>query len=221
MAAADDKKVFDLNDLKASVAMLDLSGKGLVDMSADSIFVQANVSVENEPVKEVTAYFGDNYPVLKKLDTDAAVTISASCEGFLDPSTGKLPEITARILVPDSKISWQGIEEKGRFDLEATATYKDGILSAKVPDLSCKINGADIDLKGSSNDLMSIDPLLKVDSKVHLLLDSLMRFLPAGTDINARGNLDGNLKGSFRLSQLDLYNFDKIGIQGNLSSNGL
>ena len=216
-----NKKVFDLNDLKASVAMLDLSGKGLVDMSADSIFVQANASVENEPVKEVTAYFGDNFPVLKKLDTDAAVTISASCEGFLDPSTGKLPEISARILVPDSKISWQGIEEKGRFDLEATANYKDGTLSAKVPDLSFKINGADIDLKGSSNDLMSNDPLLKVDSKVHLLLDSLMRFLPAGTDINARGNLDGNLKGSFRLSQLDLYNFDKIGIQGNLSSNGI
>ena len=66
-----DKKVFELNDLKASVAMLDLSGKGLVDMSADSIFVQANVSVENEPVKEVTAYFGDNFPVLKKFDTDA------------------------------------------------------------------------------------------------------------------------------------------------------
>ena len=69
---------------------------------------------------------------------------------------------------------------------------------------------------------MSGDPLLKVDSQVHhLVLDSLMRFLPEGTDISARGNLDGNLKGSFRLSQLDLYNFDKIGLQGSLSSNGI
>jgi len=216
-----ENKLFTLNSLKASVAMLDLIGEGLVDMSADSIFVKAAASVENEPVKEVTAYFGDNFPILKKLDTDAAVSIDAACEGYLNPSSGRLPEITATILVPESKIAWQDIDEKGRFDLEATATYKDGSLSAKVPDLSFKINGAAIDLKGSSDDLMSGDPLLRLDSKVHLVLDSLMRFLPAGTDISARGNLDGNVKGSFRLSQLDLYNFDKIGIQGDLSSNGI
>ncbi len=215
------RKVFSIKDLTVSVAMLDLTGEGLVDMSADSIFVKAAASVENEPVKDVTAYFGENFPILKKLDTDASVTIEAACDGYYSPAGGSLPEITTHILVPDSRISWQGIDEKGRFDLEALATYKNGVLSAKVPDLSLKINGADVDLKGSSDDLMSGDPLVKVDSKIHLILDSLMRFLPAGTDISARGDLDGNVKGSFRFSQLDIYNFDKIGIQGALSSSGI
>ena len=48
-----NKKVFTLNGLKASVAMLDLSGEGMVDMSSDSIFVKARAGVEDEPVKDV------------------------------------------------------------------------------------------------------------------------------------------------------------------------
>ena len=216
-----DEKVFAVNELTASVAMLDISGDASVDLSADSVYLKAALVMEEEPVKEVTEYFGENFPILKKLDTDARLSLEANCDGYYNPATGKLPEFTIHALVPDSKIAWEGINEKGRFDLDATASVRDGILSANVPDLTFKINGAEIDLKGSSEDLLNDDPLLKVDSRLHLVLDSLVRFLPEGTDISAKGNLDGNVKGSFRLSQLDLYNFDKIGLQGALSSPGI
>lgn len=216
-----DRKVFSVKDLKASLAMLDLQAEGMVDMSSDSIYIKASAAMDDEPVRDVTRYFGDNFPILKKLDTDARLSLDADCDGFYNPKTGKLPELTVRAFVPDSKIAWKGLDEKGRFDLDATAYIRDGILSAEVPDLCLKIKGADVELKGSSEDLLNDDPLLKVDSRLHLVLDSLMRFLPEGTDIRARGNLDGNLKGSFRLSQLDLYNFDKIGLQGSLSSPGI
>ncbi len=215
------RKVFSVKDLKASIAMLDLQADALVDMSADSIYIKAAASMDDEPVDEVTKYFGKNFPSLKKLDTDARLSLDASCDGFYNPKTGKLPELTVHALVPDSKIAWKGLDEKGRFDMDATASIRDGILSAQIPDLCLKIKGADVELKGSSEDLLSDDPLLKVDSRIHLVLDSLMRFLPEGTNISARGNLDGNLKGSFRISQLDLYNFDKIGIQGSLTSPGI
>ena len=39
--------------------------------------------------------------------------------------------------------------------------------------------------------------------------------------ITASGNLDGNVKGSFRISQLDLYNFGEIGLKGRLVSDGI
>ncbi|MBR5660910.1 MAG: hypothetical protein IKW99_05110 [Bacteroidales bacterium] len=216
-----DRKVFSVKDLKASLAMLDLQADGMVDMSADSIYIKASAAMDDEPVKDVTKYFGENFPILKKLDTDARLSLDADCDGFYNPKTGKLPELTVHAFVPDSKIAWKGLDEKGRFDLDATAYIRDGILSAEVPDLCLKIKGADVELKGSSEDLLNGDPLLKVDSRLHLVLDSLMRFLPEGTDIRARGNLNGYLKGSFRLSQLDLYNFDKIGLQGSLTSPGI
>ena len=216
-----DRKVFSIKDLTASIAMLDLVGEGSVDLSADSILVRAAAALEDEPVSEVTNYFGNNFPILKKLDTDARISLDARCEGYYNPETDKLPDITIQMTVPDSKVAWEGIDEKGRFDLEATAVMSDGVLSARVSDLLFKINGADIQLRGSSDDLLRDDPLLKIDSRVHLVLDSLMRFVPEGTDIEAKGNLDGKVKGSFRLSQLDLYNFDKIGLQGTLDSPGI
>ncbi|MBR1926531.1 MAG: hypothetical protein IJ840_02075, partial [Bacteroidales bacterium] len=216
-----ERKVFAVKDMTASVAMLDIKGEGLVDISTDSLLIQASASVENEPVSEVTEYFGDNFPILKKLDTDAKVSIEAICDGYYDPKTSRLPDISVHMTVPDSRLAWEGIDEKGRFDLEATAVVSDGKLSARIPSLKFNIKGADIQLNGSSEDLLSDDPLLKIDSRLHLVLDSLERFIPEDMDISARGNLDGNLKGSFRPSQMDIYNLDRIGLRGGLDSDGI
>ena len=216
-----EEKVFTIKDMKASVAMLEAEAEGMVDMSADSLLIKAGLRINDQKVSEVTEYFGNNFPILKKLDTDARISLEGNCDGYLDPATGKLPDLSVHIVVPDSRIAWEGLDEKGRFDLDATAHIRDGKLSAQVPDLSLKIKGADVALKGSSEDLLSEDPLLKIDSRLHLVLDSLVRFLPEGTSIRASGNLDGNLKGGFRLSQLDIYKFDKVNLKGSLASNGI
>ena len=55
--------------------MIDFTAEGSVDMSSDSLLIQAEAALENEPVNEVTEYFGDNFPILKKLDTDAILKI--------------------------------------------------------------------------------------------------------------------------------------------------
>ena len=55
------RKVFSVKDLKASIAMLDLQADALVDMSADSIYIKAAASMDDEPVDEVTKYFGKNF----------------------------------------------------------------------------------------------------------------------------------------------------------------
>jgi len=216
-----ERNVFAVKDLTASVAMIDFTAEGSVDVSSDSLLIQAEAALENEPVNEVTEYFGDNFPILKKLDTDAKISLEAKCDGYYNPKDGKLPDISIHMTVPDSKVAWEGIDEKGRFDLEATAVVSDGKLSARIPDLMFKIKGADIHLNGSSDDLLSDDPLFKIDSRLHLVLDSLQRFIPENIDLSARGNLDGNLKGGFRLSQMDIYNFDKISLRGDLKSDGI
>ena len=216
-----ERMVFGFGDIRASVAMLDLMAEGMVDMSADSVRVKAEASMENEPLKEFTDYFGNNFPILKKLDTDARITLEGKCDGYYNPATGRLPELSVRIVVPDSRISWKGIDEKGHLDLDATAFVRDGKLSAQVPDLKLKINGARLDLKGSSDDILNPDPLFKIDTRLHLKLDSLTRFLPNNVDIKAQGNLDGDVKGAFRISQIDIHNFDKIGLKGNLTSDGI
>ena len=212
---------YEVKDLAASVATIDLTGEGKVVINPDSLYIKSDVSIDREKVSDVVDYFGKNFPVIKKLDTDALISLEGHCDGHYVPSEKRLPELSVHLSVPDSRIGWEGIDEKGRFDLDATATVSDGKVSADIPDLCFKINGADITLKGSAEDILEDDPLLKVDSKVHLKLDSLTRFLPEGTDIKAQGNLDGKVKGSFRISQLDIHNFDRIGLRGNLVSDGI
>ena len=215
------KKLFEVKDLKASVATIDLTGEGLVDMSLDSMYVKADVAMEDEPVSDVTKYFGENFPVLKKLKTDALLSADGHCDGYYDKESGRLPKMFVHLTVPESHIGWKGIDETGRFDLEATASTRDGKLVAEVQDLCMHVQGANVQLKGSADDILGGDPLVSMDGDVHLRLDSLTRFLPEDSGISARGNLDGNVKGEFKVSELDIYNFSDIGIEAALKSNGI
>ena len=215
------KKRFEIKDLKASVATIDLTGEGLVDMSSDSLYVKADAAIEDEPVSEVTEYFGDNFPILKKLKTDALISADAHCDGYFNKAAGRIPEMSVHLTVPESHVGWEGIDEKGRFDLEAVARTRDGKLVAEVHDLCMNIQGAGVQLKGSADDILGGDPLLSMDGDVHFRLDSLTRFLPEDSGITARGNLDGKVNGDFKLSQLDIYNFSDIDIQAALQSNGI
>ena len=216
-----EKNIYTVKDLKASVAMVDLTAEGELDLSGDNPYIKAEAGIDKERVSEITGYFGKNFTILKKLDTDASISLDASCDGYYITETNSLPPLSVHLEVPDSRIKWEGIDEEGRFDLEANATVIDGKLVAEVPDLCLHINGADITLKGSAKDIMDGDPLLNIDSRVHLKLDSLVRFLPDDMDIRASGNLDGKVNGAFRISQLDIYNFEKIGLQGRLVSDGI
>ena len=216
-----EKKIFSVEDLRASVAMVDMTAEGKIDLSGDNPYIKAEAGIDRERVREITDYFGKNFPILKKLDTDASISLNANCDGYYIKETNSLPPMSVHLEVPDSRIKWEGIDEEGRFDLEANATVVDGKLVADVPDLCLHINGADITLKGSAKDILDGDPLLNIDSRVHFKLDSLVRFLPDDMDIRASGNLDGKVKGAFKISQLDLFNFDKIGLEGRLVSDGI
>lgn len=216
-----DKNAYAVENLRASVATIDFTADGKTVIGKDSIFVKADLAVKDEPVKEVTEYFGKNFPVLLKLDTDARISLDAGVDGYYVISTGEMPPMSVRMGVPDARLGWEGIKEKGRFDLEATATVVDGKLTADVPDLCFHIDGADITLKGSADDILGGDPRLNVDGRLHLKLDTLVRFLPEDLGVRASGNLDGKVKGAFRLSQLDIYNFDRMGITANLVSDGI
>ena len=215
------KRIYSVKGLEASVAMIALKADGAVDMGGENLHVKADASIEDEPVREVISYFGRNFPILRKLETDARISLDAHCDGYYVADTKELPPMYVHLTVPDSKVRWEGIDEEGRLDLDATATVRDGKLVADVGDLLFNIKGADIRLKGSVQDIMDGDPQFDVDSRIHLKLDSLARFLPEDMGVTASGNLDGNLKGGFRVSQLDPFNFSYSSLAGRLVSDGI
>ncbi len=216
-----DKKAVSVENLRASVAAIGLNANGKADFSGKNIHIKATAGIDKASVNGLVEHFGDNLPVLKKLRTDALLTVNASCDGFYDKSSGSLPPLSVRIQVPDSKIGWEGIDGDGRFDLDVTARSEDGRLSAEVPDFCFSIRGMKVTLNGTAEDLLGGDPLFNISSDLHFVLDSLATYLPDSLGMSVHGDLEGILEGGFRLSQLNLYNFSEIGLEGLLESNGI
>ena len=216
-----DKKRLTVENLKAQIATIGLEASGKAEFSGENIHLKGSVTTEKASVNELAEYFRDNFPVLKKLRTDALLSVNASCDGFYDKESGSLPPLSVRIQVPDSKIGWEGIDGSGRFDLDITAKSQDGTLSAEVPDFCFSVNGMKISVNGSGEDLLGEDPKFNISSDIHIVFDSLAAYLPDSLGIYVNGNLEGIIEGDFRLSELDAFNFSDIGLEGLLESDGI
>lgn len=216
-----DKKRVAVEDMTAHIATIGLTADGKADFSGNDIHIKASVATEKSPVSEMIEYFGDNFPVLKKLRTDALLSVNASCDGYYNKSTGGLPPLSVQVKVPDSRIRWEGIDGEGRFDLDMTARSENGRLSAEIPDFCFSVNGMKISIKGTADNLLGGDPRFDISSDIHVVLDSLAAYLPDTLGISVQGDLEGIVEGDFRLSQLGLYNFSEIGLEGLLESNGI
>ena len=216
-----DKKRVAVEDMTAHIATIGLTADGKADFSGEDIHIKASVATEKSPVSEMIEYFGDNFPVLKKLRTDALLSVNASCDGYYNKSTSGLPPLSVQVKVPDSRIRWEGIDGEGRFDLDMTARSENGRLSAEIPDFCFSVNGMKISIKGTADNLLGGDPRFDISSDIHVVLDSLAAYLPDTLGISVQGDLEGIVEGDFRLSQLGLYNFSEIGLEGLLESNGI
>lgn len=216
-----DKRRVAVEDMTAHIATIGLTADGKADFSGNDIHIKASVATEKSPVSEMIEYFGDNFPVLKKLRTDALLSVNASCDGYYNKSTGGLPPLSVQVKVPDSRIRWEGIDGEGRFDLDMTARSENGRLSAEIPDFCFSVNGMKISIKGTADNLLGGDPRFDISSDIHVVLDSLAAYLPDTLGISVQGDLEGIVEGDFRLSQLGLYNFSEIGLEGLLESNGI
>ena len=216
-----DKKRLTVENLKARIATIALDASGKAEFSGENIHLKGSVATEKASVSELVEYFGDNFPVLRKLRTDALLSVNASCDGFYDKASGSLPPLSVRVQVPDSRIGWEGIDGSGRFDLDITAKSQNGTLSAEVPNFCFSVNGMKIAVNGTGEDLLGEDPKFNISSDIHIILDSLAAYLPDSLGISVNGNLEGIIEGDFRLSELDAFNFSDIGLEGLLESDGI
>ena len=216
-----DKKRVAVEGITAHIATIGLTADGKADFSGEGIHIKASVATGKAPVSELAEYFGDNFPILKKLRTNAMLSVNASCDGIYDKRSGELPPLSVQILVPDSRIGWEGIQGDGRFNLDMTARSMDGKLTAEVPDFRLSVNGMKITVSGTADDLLGDDPAFDISSDIHVVLDSLAGYLPDSLGISFHGDLEGIIEGDFRLSQLDPYNFSGTGLEGLLESKGI
>jgi len=206
--------------LGLDVATLSLQGNGDVVLYPDKTYIKADAAIDKTRLSDLVDTFGDNFPVLKKVSTDAVLSLDAHCDGYL--ADGSLPEVDAHLVVPESRLDYEGLGRSGRVSLDATAaTDRDLKLDVDLDKLFIDIYGARINLTGSAADLLGEDPDLGLDGTVHARVDSLTQAFTADLGIRGTGLVDARLHGKARLSQLDMSRIGGADVRCSLTARDL
>ena len=91
-----------------------------------------------------------------------------------------------------------------------------GRLNVGLDKLKAAIKGIEVSLEGKVTDALGDDPHITADGSLTADIDSLVRFLPDTLCIEASGGLSAKIQGSAYLSQLDIYNFSKSSMTGEV-----
>ncbi len=204
-----------VRSLCADIAALRLTGEGEAKFYGDSTRLRADMSVDSCSVEEMIRSFGKNFlPAAAALRTDAAVTLTASCDGFYNPSCGTLPVIDSRLVIPRARLRYPGIPDGSVEASVSACTDSSGHLDVAVDQICLILGGVDVDISGTVCDVTGEDPLVEMDCRASASLQDLMAFVPDSLGYSAEGLLEAALKGGIRLSQMTPYNFCDAPLDG-------
>ena len=202
-----------LDRLGLRVATIDLKGSGGAVFRKDSTEVRADASIEKCALGDLLTAYQSNFPILKKVRTDAVLDLRAHADGAL--AKGRLPRIQAHLQVPDAYLDYEGLGRRGRISLDVDAlTDEDLKLDLDLNRVLVDIAGARLDVKGTAADLTGDDPFFALSGKVRARVDSLTRAFTAEKGITGTGSLTADIDGQARLSQLSLARIGQADLKG-------
>lgn len=215
----EDVPALSLKNFQLDVATLTMTGLTDAKFYRDSTYLRAEAVVDDCSVNDMIHFFGKNFlPEANDLETDAVISFTTICDGYYNPATGRLPELIAEFVVPDSYIRYPDVPDgRIRTDINAS-TDENGRLNVVLDDMCFRLSGVDIDATGSVSDLIGEDPDFSVKAKATAVLDSLSAFIPDSLGIKVKGALDATLGGSLKKSQMTRDGFYKANIGGMVKS---
>lgn len=222
-AVPEGQFALDIQEFEAHIASLPLRVQGAAVFS-DSTYVDVTATVSECPIGTIIDDYGAHFAdIASQIRTDAVIDLEAQAKGwFGGGSSASLPAFYAHLEVPDSHISYSDLIANGDFDLDVSGTMsQDGRVDVLLDDLCFAIKGLDLNMNGSAGDLLGDDPLFWVDLTACTQMEDLMRFLPPDVGIIAAGDVDLDIEGSIRASQMSLYNFSKSSVKGRIFSEGM
>ena len=198
--------LYQLRHFDGSLAYVPLQADVMARKSADSLFVRASLKTEDCSLGEVLRHYGKNIdPKLADVHTDARLSFSADCRGYLDASAGLYPESHASLSLPDAYVTYEPWPDTCRVALQGAADLSaDGELTGQLSRLGLSVGGLEVDLSGQGSRLLSDDPLFVLRGNLSAELARLVALLPDSTgDVSASGRVTLDVDASARRSQLN------------------
>ncbi len=214
----DTVTAISLQNFNANIATIPIHAHADIRLHEGKTGVEAKVKIDNCDVQTIlTEYLAGFIPEAKLVDTDAKISMAADINGYYDHSTGALPDISASLTVPDAGIKYEPFPHRVSLGIQALAqTDESGKINVDIDRAMVSTVGMHLLASAGAQDLLSDDPLLKIDGTATASLDSLQAFLPDTLDLHASGNIAAKIIGQARLSHLDIYSFSRADLDGYL-----
>ncbi len=207
-----------LNRLNLSLSALELSGKANILKRLDGLWdLDVNARVQDCPLNQLAQEFKDNIPLFQKVSTNALLSLSARAKGSY--GKGQVPSVNAEVQIPRSWLAYEGLGRRGTLALDALVTTDDlKEINCQVEKLFVDIVGAQLDASASVKDVLGEDPAIRLDGRLTARIDSLTQAYTRESGITGTGLVKAVVKGSARLSQLNMAKIGNASITADLNA---
>ena len=219
--AGEGEMAADIHLLSLRLSALEIQGSGQLLKKADgTVEMDVQAATQDCPVGDLINEYKKNLKFLRKIDTDAHLSMEASAIGTY--GKGQMPIVSAHVSIPKATLDYEGVGRKGQIALDGTVTTDQDLrMDAEVGNLLVDILGARLKLKGSVEDLLGKDPLLNVSGTARARVDSLTQAFAAERGIRGTGTVDAKLNGRARVSQLNMVRIGAASINCQLTAKDL
>ena len=215
----DSVTAVSVRGLKADIASIPVLADADIRLHKGRTGIKGNIRIDSCRIQDLLDGYVKNFiPEVNKIRTDTRICLDADIDGYYEHADGRLPEMTMRLSLSDSELKHKDFPHKIRLGLEAEAeAVEDGTVNARLSEMHVNTFGLSLAAKGGAQDLLGGDPLLDLDGMVRASFDSLQTFIPDTMGLTAEGRLAAHIKGNARISHLDMYNFSKADLSGEVT----
>lgn len=208
-----------IHDLQCNIAHIPISGDAILRFMEGKTGIEGRLEIRNCKLDELKEqYIKKIIPGAADISTDASINAVLSCNSEYTHGSGHIPQCNLSIDLPEATVRHNILNEQIRMKLTADIeSGKNGKINVSVKDISVHTDGLDMNATASASDVLSGDPLIKVNGRLEACLDSLVRFIPDTLDMQANGILNAHLNGKTRLSALNIYNFSSAELLGEVA----
>ena len=220
----DSIPAVNLNNLKIDIAHIPLAGDAALRFMSGKTSIKADLEINGCEIERLLHDYASHIiPEAGKVSTDAIIDMKLTADGVYDHATGRLPRMLATLTVPDCGISYTDIPGQTlKMGFKAKAQVgEDGKMDVRIDKMDADMSGIEFTAVGGAKDLLGNDPDLDIDGAFLVELGELGALLPDSLGIKAEGSMTAMIKGSARLSQLDIYNFSSSSLTGEILGDGI
>lgn len=216
---------FNIDSTTISIAGSPIVLDGNVGFMGENIFTNLTCNIPGFHLGKAVSYLDtEAFPIFEGMSTDLKIGIDLLLQGRYEGETGLLPAITADIKIPDGSFQYPGIDmvvENLGFD--GQLLYDPYVVDSTSIDInSIDLKATGITLKGEGKGVNLLgDPHLKLKFEGDADLTKLSSLFLKESGITAQGDLNIDLHGDFKASDLALTKIGNTKLFGRLQTKNL